>query len=198
MICRDIKFVLLRYRLKMRILGAVALTTLTVSPAAFCRQRTHSPPALPRVTANALDKTKLTLPADFSDPFNLLILSFTRDQQDAVETWLPLARQLAKGNPKVQIWTLPVSSREDIFYKWWLNSSMRGSLPQDQPAHYTVPLYVNKSQFLKSLAIPSEKLIVVLLTGKDGVVLWRSKGPVTADNKASLAAFLKKLPAATH
>ena len=45
---------------------------------------------LPPVTAYALDRAKVTLPADFAAPLNLLILSFQRDQQSVVEGWLPV------------------------------------------------------------------------------------------------------------
>ena len=183
-------------RLRTRALRTIALATLALAPALFAQQpRASRPATLPAVTANALDKAKVTLPADFSSPLNLLILSFTRDQQDAVETWHPVAVQLADESPKVQAWLLPVSIWEDSLYKWWLNSSMRSSLPEGESPHYTVPLYVNMSPFLKSLDISSQKQIVVLLTNKQGVVLWRGQGAATEESKAALADFVKKLPA---
>ena len=72
-----------------------------------------------------------------------------------------------------------------------MNRSLVGSVPPTMPKHNVVPLYVDKARFLKSLAIASEKEIVVLLTDKAGIVLWRSSGAVTDDKKASLLAFLK-------
>jgi hypothetical protein len=176
----------------MRILGALALA-VAVSSSLAAQQESPavSTVKLPTVTAYALDKAKRTLPADFSSPLNLLILSFERDQQDAVESWLPVAKQ-----PNVELWVLPISSRQDVLYRWWLNSSMRSSLPPNQPQHSTVPLYINKSQFLKSLGISSEKQIVVLITDKSGQVLWRREGAATDDKKASLTEFLKSSPIA--
>ena len=94
--------------------------------------------ALPPVTAYALDRAKVTLPADFAAPLNLLILSFQRDQQSVVDGWLPV---LTPGG-QVQTWVLPISPRENGLYRWWLNASLRGSLPPSQPRRYTVPLYV--------------------------------------------------------
>jgi hypothetical protein len=177
----------------MRILGALAVAAVLSSfSLAFQQGPQPSLPAkLPTVTAYALDKAKRTLPADFSSPLNLLILSFQRDQQDAVESWIPVAKQ-----PKVDLWLLPISSRQDVLYRWWLNSSMRSSLPANIPQHSTVPLYVNKSQFLKSLGIASEKQIVVLVSDRSGRVLWRSEGSATDDKKASLGEFLKTSPLA--
>jgi hypothetical protein len=177
----------------MRILGALSFAVFMSSFALAAQQapQASSPVRLPTVTAYALDKAKRTLPADFSAPLNLLLLSFERDQQNAVESWLPVA-----ANPKIELWVLPVSAHEDVLYRWWLNSSMRSSLPAGESQHSIVPLYVNKPQFLKSLGIASEKEIVVLITDKAGEVLWRSKGAVTDDKKASLAEFLKTSPLA--
>ncbi len=101
---------------------------------------------LPSVTAYALDRVKVTLPADFAAPLNLLILSFQRDQQSAVDGWVPVVARINGANVKVQPWSLPISPRENILYRWWLNASLRGSLAPGQPRHFTVPLYIDKAQ----------------------------------------------------
>jgi hypothetical protein len=141
----------------------------------------------PVVTAYALDKVKLTLPHDFQAPLNLLILSFQRDQQSVVDGWIT-----AVPGPRVQTWWLPISARENGVYRWWLNASLRGSLAAAQPRHYTVPLYVNKPQFLKSLQISSEQDVVVLLSDQGGHVIWRTVGAEDDSKKAALSSFLSK------
>jgi hypothetical protein len=73
-----------------------------------------------------------------------------------------------------------------------LNASLRGSLVASQPRRYTVPLYVNKTQFLKSLQISSEQDVVLLLTDKGGHVLWRSSGTVDESKKAAIGRFVTK------
>ena len=169
---------------RMRLLLTLAFTLFT-SFAALAAP----PPALPSVTAYALDRAKVTLPADFAVPLNILILSFQRDQQSAVDGWFG-----ALGTrPGVQTWLLPISQRENMLYRWWLNASLRGSQPPSQPRKYTVPLYVNKSEFLRSLQVSSEQDIVLLLTDKTGHVLWRAVGPVNDGKKAELNGFLARV-----
>jgi hypothetical protein len=172
----------------MRLLRTLAFTLLALSWALGAPQNPQNTPAavLPPVTAYALDRVKVTLPGDFSAPLNLLILSFQRDQQPVVEGWLGV---LTSGD-KAQTWVLPISSRENGLYRWWVNASLRGSLPPSLPRRYWVPLYVNKTQFLGSLQVSSEKEVVLLLTDKAGHVLWRTTGPVTDDKKAALSSFL--------
>ena len=101
--------------------------------------------------------------------------------------------QCADGKaPTVQTWWLFISPRENGLYRWWLNASLRGTLPPTQPRRYTVPLYVNKTQFLHSLQISSEQDVVLLLTDKAGHVLWRTAGPVSESKKAALTSFVMK------
>jgi hypothetical protein len=92
----------------------------------------------------------------------------------------------------VQTWVLPISPPANGLYRWWLNASLRGSLSPSQPRRYTVPLYVNKTKFLRSLQISSDGEVVLLLTNKAGHVLWRTAGPVTDNKKAELNNFLAK------
>ena len=145
---------------------------------------------LPVVTANALDRQKVTLPGDFAAPFNLLILFFQRDQQAVVDGWVPVAA--AAADPRLQTWLLPISQPENGLYQWWLNASFRSGLAATEPRRYTVPLYVDKPRFLRSLQVASEQEVSVLLTDKAGHVLWRSAGPVSESKKASLIEFLSK------
>jgi len=167
----------------MRLLLTLAFTLLTAVGALA-----DAPPVLPPVSAYALDRVKVTLPADFAAPLNILILSFQRDQQSAVDGWFGAL----ENRPGVQTWVLPISQRENMLYRWWLNASLRGSQPPSQPRKYTVPLYVNKNEFLRALQVSSEQDIVLLLTDKAGRVLWRTAGPVNEGKKAALDGFLAK------
>jgi hypothetical protein len=178
----------------MRLLRTLGFILFAVPCALAAPQNSpvSSPAVLPRVTAYALDRAKVTLPTDFTTPLNLLILSFQRDQQSVVDGWLP--QLTASVNPRVQTWLLPVSAPENGLYRWWLNASLRSSLPESQPRRYTVPLYVNKVQFLRSLQVNSEREVVLLLTDKTGRVLWRVTGPVTDAKVAALTSFLKSAP----
>jgi hypothetical protein len=174
----------------MRLLQILAFTLLALPGSLAAPQNPKTSPvaALPPVSAYALDKAKVTLPADFAAPLNLLILSFQRDQQPIVDGWV---RVLPQGGGPVQIWLLPISPRENGLYRWWLNASLRGSLSPSQPRRYTVPLYVNKAQFLRSLQVSSEQEIILLLTDKAGHVVWRTAGPVTDSKRAALDNFVK-------
>jgi hypothetical protein len=158
----------------MRLLRTLAFTLFALPCALAAPQNQTSPTAaLPSVTA----------------PLNLLILSFQRDQQSVVDGWLPV---LTPGVPSVQTWSLPISPRANVLYRWWVNASLRTSLPASQPRRYTVPLYVDKAHFLRALQVSSEQEVVLLLTDKAGHVLWRTTGPVNDSKKAGLTGFVSR------
>src|SRR6202012_5013686 len=138
----------------MRLLRALVFTLFAL-PCAVAASQTSIPPQtafLPPVTAYALDRAKVTLPTDFAAPLNLLILSFQRDQQSVVDGWIP-PLTAAGVTASVQTWLLPLSPQENSVYLCWLNPSLRGSLPPREARHYTIPVYVNKPQFLRSLQV---------------------------------------------
>lgn len=148
---------------------------------------TTRPLVFPGVTAYRLDKTKTTLPDDFAGSLNLLVISFEREQENEADSWLPLVQQLGQANPSFHGYLLPVFSRENMLYRWWLNSSLRSSSPNESLWHWTVPLYVNKSEFRRDLQIHNEMQVVVMLADKSGKVLWRGSGPYSDDKKAAIA-----------
>ncbi len=166
------------------------LLILACTPIALANTQGSLPATLPTVTAYALDRAKVTLPAAFETPLNVLVLFFQRDQEQTVDGWLPAIPPNAQ--PKAQVWLLPISQRENGLYRWWLNASLRGTQTSSLPRHFTVPLYVDKGKFLSELQVSSERDVVVLLADRSGRVLWRASGPVTDDKKADLRNAITK------
>jgi ATP10 protein len=146
--------------------------------------------SLPQITAYNLEKTKVSLPTGFAAPVNLLILFFDQDRREDAQSWVPATTQLSGVKQNLQYYLLPVFSRENLLYRWWMNSSMRSSTPDSTTWKWTVPLYLNKQKFMESLDIHSEHEVTLLLVDKEGKVLWRSSGPFTQEKKTSLIAAL--------
>jgi hypothetical protein len=174
----------------MRLLRTLVFTFFALPCALAAPQnQTTRTAILPPVTTYALDRAKVTVPADFTAPLNLLILSFQRDQQSVVDSWLSVT---PSESPGVQTWWLPIEPRANGLYRWWMNASLRTSLPPSQPRRYTVPLYVDKPRFLMALQVSSEQEVVVLLTDRTGHVLWRTSGPVSDSKKGGLTGFVTR------
>jgi hypothetical protein len=151
---------------------------------------TPKPALFPALIAYSLDKTKLNLPSDLAGQLNLLLISFQPEQQSQIDTWMPLAQAFQHTNFDFRWYRMPVSSRENFIFRWWDDSSMRSDETDPEAWPWIVPLYVNKDSFRRDLQIPTEHQVAVLLANKQGRILWRAEGPLTADKRASLSAAI--------
>jgi len=146
----------------------------------------------PSVSGDNLSKATLHLPADFAGANgNLILIAFEREQQKDVDTWAVRAAVLEKSQPGFRFYDLPILPRRDIFYRWWLNTAMRSGVSEDAARARTIPLYVGKEDFRKSLQIPSERTITALLLNKQGDVVWRTEGPWSDDKQKQLLSSLE-------
>ncbi len=149
-------------------------------------------PVLPWVTSYSLDKTKVTLPDDLAGQQNVLILYFQPDQSEASVAWATALQPVKYAHPGLQSYILPVYSRENWLYRWWIGASLRSSAPPAQEWHSTVPIFVDKPKFLPALGITSEKQFVVVLTDKAGHVEWKTEGPLDDSKLSALIAVAAK------
>jgi hypothetical protein len=143
---------------------------------------------LPTVTSYALDKSKVTLPADLSGTQNVLVLYFQPDQSDAAVAWIKGLEPLHSAHADLQMYILPIYSKENFLYRWWIDASTRSSAPSTQDWHTTIPIFVDKPSFFRTLGITSEKQPFVLLTDKAGHVEWKTQGYFDGTRIAKFAA----------
>lgn len=163
------------------------LWLLSLAVAMAASQTGEQKPAnLPQITAYNLEKTKVSLPADFSSSLNLVILFFDQDQYKNAESWIPANAQITTPKQDLHYYLLPIFSRQNFLYRWWMNSSMRSSTQDTSRWKWTVPLYLNKQRFMQKMDIHSDHEITVLLVDKTGKILWRDAGPFMPEKKASL------------
>ncbi|HZC42789.1 MAG TPA: hypothetical protein VE195_01355 [Acidobacteriaceae bacterium] len=156
-------------------------------------QSATTPPApalgeFPKIQATSLDGAHLNLPANFSGQLNLVIISFAREQQQAVDTWIPPAKKIEAGHSQFRFYELPTMSRENLLYRWWFDQSLRSNTTDKELRSKILTAYVNKHNFRKSLDIKNEKRVVAILVDQKGKVYWRADGQFTdADTPALLS-----------
>jgi hypothetical protein len=154
--------------------------------------------SFPVIASYNLEKTKVTLPNDFQGQMNLLILTFESEQQKDADSWTPAVKTVEASRPGLHHYLLPVYGKENFLYRWWINSSLRSSLPENEQRQTTIPLYLNRLNFMKSLKIDSDKEITVLLVDKHGRVLWREIGELNDQKRSSLEAALTSAGKTDH
>lgn len=181
---------------RFRLLSILALCFVILPVSRASQQGDASKPSVfPSISTYSLDKAKVNLPAEFEGKVNLVLISFEPEQSKDIETWMPLAQALQHMNFQFRYYKMPVSGPENMIYRWWDSSSLRGVETDPESWHWIIPLYLNKNDFRRSLNIPNEKEVVTALVDKDGQVIWQTSGRLTNDKKASLEAAVA---GATH
>lgn len=169
------------------ILCALLLNAVVLPLAAQSRP---NPARFPTVTAYSLAKEKVTLPAGLTAARNLLLLSFDTADTPEIDRWISAAQSLTHLDTGLSYYLLPISQQKNPLYRWWDNSSMRSDFSDPQLWPRVVPLYINENRFRKQLQIPNGSQVVVLLTDRNGNVLWRASGAPDQQKLASLRAQL--------
>jgi len=138
------------------------------------------------VTSYSLDKQKVSLPGGLEGQTDLLLISFKPEQQADIDSWLPAAQALQHASFQFRYYQLPVAERENFVFRWWESSSMRSDQTDPETWHWIVPLWVDRKSFFADLQIPNEKQVVILLVDRQGHILWRASGPMSADTRADV------------
>jgi len=144
----------------------------------------------PRVEGRNLEGRRFALPMDFEGERNVVLVAFRREQQADVDTWLPLLRDVSADHADLRVYELPTMSRGFTFMRGFIDGGMKRGIPELATREATITLYIDKDPFQQALAISNDRQITAFVVTRDGRVLWRADGPMTATAAASLRAML--------
>ncbi|GCE23856.1 hypothetical protein [Dictyobacter kobayashii] len=147
----------------------------------------------PTVSGKNLAGQSFTLPEDLEKARNLLIIAFQQRQQDEVDTWTPLVKQLTQQYADLAYYELPTITTLNPVFRWWIDSGMRSGIPDRGARAATITLYLDKKAFKQALELPDEERIYLLIVTPAGDILWRTEGPWSSEKEQALKNFL--LPA---
>jgi hypothetical protein len=143
-------------------------------------------PTFPSVAGQNLNGKSFDLPKDFQGPASFVYVAFTREQQAQVDSWKPFVAGARSTNPALGEYEVPTLSRNDGFFRYFIDGGMRRGIRDTAARAATITLYIDKAPFDQSLGISSESEIAVLLVKPDGTVLWRASGAYDASKTAGL------------
>jgi hypothetical protein len=138
------------------------------------------------VTGKNLLREQVTLPEDLDGDFNVLIIAFQRWHQGMIETWIPFLRELEQTLPRVRYYELPTLERFNALSRTVINEGMRTGIPDPLSRGRTITLYVDKASFRRTLDLPDENTIYLLIVDRTGRIVWRAEGGLTDEKGNSL------------
>jgi hypothetical protein len=140
----------------------------------------------PTVIGSNLSGNEYVLPGDIEGEVALMMIAFQQFQQAEVDTWVPLARRLAERHPNFAYYELPTIRRLIAPARAFIDGGMRAGIPDQTARNTTVTLYLDKDAFREALQIPDEETITIMLVDAEGNILWRARGPASAETEREL------------
>lgn len=147
----------------------------------------------PEVEGTNLDGQEFVLPRAFEGKLNIVFVAFQREQQLAVNTWLPTATLLEDLHKGLRYYELPIHSCINPVVRWFLNRAMRVGIRYPGSREKTIALYINKDLFRKALDISGEDNIHILVLNEEAQVVWHSQGSCDAEKAKNFSDFIKSV-----
>ncbi|MHA7813743.1 MAG: patatin-like phospholipase domain-containing protein [Phycisphaerales bacterium] len=137
-------------------------------------------PYFPRITAENLNKNKVTLPDDLKGNPALILVAYKQKQQTNVNTWLDRMDEIEAAIPGVQIIETPtISSGKWGWMAGFIDGGMRSGIPSTEARGRTITLYTDVSLFNQALMIDDTDTIYAVMLDEEGEVAEIIEGDFT-------------------
>lgn len=146
--------------------------------------------SFPNVSGENLNGESFQLPRDFYGKANLVLIAYEQEQQEAINTWFPIARELAEEYPKLHWYELPTIATAYWVMKPIIDNGMRSGIESIEQRGRTITIFTNREEFNKRLRVSGTDTIRAVIV-QDGKVTWRVDGEFTEQHGKSLRTHLK-------
>jgi hypothetical protein len=165
---------------------ALASLALAVTARPFQARAT----TFPHIAARNLMLQDVKLPAGFSASRNVVVVAFSRKQQDEVDSWREALSGIEQAGGRVESWQATVMGEVGDGLRAIVEGALRGVIRDDATRARYLLLYGEKSQLLARFGHPREDRILVLVLDGSGDELWRGHGAWTRESEAALRAAI--------
>jgi hypothetical protein len=144
----------------------------------------------PLMAGHDIDGHDFVVPTDFAGELNLVLMAFTREHQNDVNTWLPHARELETARQGFRVYEVPTLWEMNWLQRKQLDFWMSTGIQDPLARATTITLYTDLQAMQSALAISGFDTIQVLLVDREGLVIWRSEGAFSQAKFKGLMAML--------
>jgi hypothetical protein len=146
---------------------------------------------IPAVKAETLNKTKIDVPAGFSAQRNVLLFSFGRDMQAAVDAW-DAALADDRDGAQVQVYNMPLIPNPGAIVRSFISGGMRDIYKDKAVRDRVVVLYVDEKTYFPVLGVTDKTAPLVVVTDKAGVELGRVQSTLNDAALAGVRSLIQK------
>jgi hypothetical protein len=144
---------------------------------------------LPAIKAETLNKAPFAIPASFTAERNVLLFSFGRDMQAAVDAWDAALATLRADPAACQVYNMPLIPNPGGIVRGFISGGMRGIYKDPAQRDRVVVLYIDESKVMPALKVGDRTAPLVLVADREGRELGRVQGPASGANVAAVRAL---------
>ena len=144
----------------------------------------------PNVAASSLERERFRFPESFGADVTLAIIGFWDWQQPALDGWTDAAKRLELQSPGFEFFEMPVIQRSTDRVHRFIDKGMRDAISDRRAREKTVPVYVDKRAFMRSLGLPTDDEVYAVLVDRSGLILRVWTGSATPVARHQLEALV--------
>jgi hypothetical protein len=149
--------------------------------------------SIPPVKAETLNKAKLAIPADFTAARNVLLFSFGRDMQAAVDAW-DAALAPDRDGVRVQVYNMPLIPNPGALVRGFISGGMRSVYADTAVRDRVVVLFVEEKTYFPALGVADRSAPLIVVTDRAGVELGRVQSALSAEALAAVRTLVADAP----
>lgn len=135
----------------------------------------------PNISARNLEGLGVNLPDAFAGQHNVVIIAFEREDQPAVDSWVPWLEQQSESDPELQFYEIPTISQIFAPARNLIDGRMAAVIKDPIILRRTMTVYGVVSQLTGPLGIVDRSTITVLVVQSDGSVTFSATGGFTPE-----------------
>ncbi len=161
--------------------AALSLAGALIAPPASLHAAVGT--AIPEAKVETLNKAKMIVPKDFTAERNVLMFSFGRDMQAAVDAW-DAALAPDRNGTTVQVYNMPLIPNPGAIVRGFISGGMRSIYADKALRDRVIVMYVDEDKYFPALGVNNKTMPLIVVTDKAGVELGRVQSTL---NDAALA-----------
>jgi hypothetical protein len=146
---------------------------------------------IPQAKVETLNKTKIVVPDGFTAERNVLLFSFGRDMQEAVDAW-DAALAPDRDGAAVQVYNMPLIPNPGALVRGFISGGMRGIYKDKAARDRVIVMYVEEKGYFPALGVTDKTAPLIVVTDKAGVEIGRVQSAATDAAVANVRALIAK------
>ena len=161
------------------------LIPLVVTLAASCLSEATTMPFFPQVSGKDLNNKPWNAPGGFPGERNLVVFGFEEEQQAGIDSWFN-GMEVRNPSSKIPWIEMPLIQNPGMIMRWFINSGMRGGIPDKEVRSHVWTAYTDKAVFMKDLGITSTGVVYAVVVERTGNILAAESGNYSEEGRVRL------------